>query len=373
MNNNNRFIIERLTEVVRAAKSGRPIDADFLSIPSSDNQALNDLKEELESYTNQFNDNYQFIIDLSKGKLDTVPPTKNSFADVFKQLQAELRHLAWQTQQISEGDLNQVVSFSGDLSQSMNSMIESLREKDRISALNANYVEELKELNATKDKFFSIISHDLKNPFAGLMGISDILLTDIQAKNYEYLEDYAMLVKESSTQGYKLLTNLLEWARLQTNTISVSIAPISLKAVVDQAKTTVMPKAIRKNIHISCQCEQDYLVLADDNMLNTVMRNLLSNAIKFTPEGGSITLSGSVAGERIILSVKDTGVGIKAEDIQKLFRIDTNFSTKGTNKESGTGLGLILCKEFVDKMNGRIWVESQAGEGAEFFVSLPLA
>jgi signal transduction histidine kinase len=373
MNNNNRYIIERLTEVVRTPKSGRPIHVDFLSIPKSDSQALNDLRDELELFTNQFNDNYQFVIDLSNGKLDTVPPTKNSFADVFKNLQAELRHMAWQIQQISQGDLNQVVSFSGDLSHSMNSMIESLREKDRISAQNAVYVEELKELNATKDKFFSIISHDLKNPFSGLIGISDILISDIQNKQYENLEEYAMLVKESSTQGYKLLTNLLEWARLQTNTISVKIAPISLEAVVDQAKTTIQPKALHKKIQIQCQCERNYMVMADDNMLNTVMRNLLSNAIKFTPEGGSITISGKTEEDRIILSVKDTGVGIREQDIPKLFRIDTNFSTKGTNRESGTGLGLILCKEFIEKMNGEIWLKSEVGKGTEFFISLPLA
>jgi signal transduction histidine kinase len=358
---------------VRAAKSGRPIDVDFLSIPTSDSEALNALKDELESFSNQYNDNYQFIIDLSRGKLDSVPPVKNNSADVFKQLQSELRHMAWQIQQISEGDLNQVVSFSGDLSNSMNSMIESLREKDRISVQNAGYVEELKELNATKDKFFSIISHDLKNPFAGLMGISDILITDIQEKNFENLEEYAILVKESSTQGYKLLTNLLEWARLQTNTISVAIAPISLEAVVDQAKTAIQTKALQKQIKIQCQCEQNYMVMGDDNMLNTVMRNLLSNAVKFTPEGGNITISGKTQEGRIILSVSDTGVGINEQDIPKLFRIDTNFSTKGTNRESGTGLGLILCKEFIEKMNGEIWLNSEVGKGTEFFISLPLA
>ncbi len=373
MNNNNRYIVERLTYVIQAAKSGKLIDVDFLSIPKSDNESLNVLVQETETFTNQYNDNYQFIVDLSNGKLDTEPPAKNSFSDIFKQLQAELRHLTWQIQQISEGDLNQKVSFSGDFSQHMNTLIESLREKERISALNARYVEELKELNATKDKFFSIISHDLKNPFAGLIGISEILLTEIQQKHYENLEEYAMLIKESSTQGYKLLTNLLEWSRLQTNSINVVLSPVSLEAIVDQSKTTILPKAVRKNIEIVCQCDRDFMVLADENMLHTVMRNLLSNAVKFTVEGGKITLSGERKDGEVVISVKDTGVGIREEDMSKLFRIDSNFSTKGTNKESGTGLGLILCKEFIQKMKGHIWVTSEVGKGTEFFISLPLA
>ncbi|MDP4276919.1 MAG: ATP-binding protein [Bacteroidota bacterium] len=366
-------IIESLIEVVRLGKLGLPVHYDFSNIPTSSSSELNTLRKEIESFASQYNENYSFILNLSKGNLNTAPPAKNGFANHYKQLQADLLHLTWQIQQISEGDLNQKVCFSGDFSKAINKMVDALKEKQDISDQNEHYVNELKELNATKDKFFSIISHDLKNPFAGLLGISDILISEIQEKQYDSLDEYAKLIKDFSEQGYKLLINLLDWSRSQRNTIQVDIKPQSLAAVIDNAKAANNLQSNEKNIKITCTSRQDYLVLADANMLNTIMRNLLSNAIKFTNEGGEITISDEVRENKLVVSVTDNGIGIKPENIGKLFRIDTNFTTKGTRLEEGTGLGLILCKDFLKKMDGDIWLISEEGKGSTFSFSLPLA
>jgi signal transduction histidine kinase len=373
MNTESSKIIAELCEILKKIKQGQRFSYDFSELPESGSEEINLLRNEIQELTVQYCDNYKFVIELSKGNLEVTPPAKNSFANHYKQLHADLQHLTWQIQQISEGDLEQKVSFSGDFSLAINKMIESLKEKKRISDLNEKYLEELKELNATKDKFFSIISHDLKNPFAGLLGICEVLISEIQDKNYDILDEYVTLIKEFSEQGYKLLVNLLDWSRLQRGMMEVNLEPISLAAIVKDAKSTIWPKAVQKNIQITCKCDHDYIVIADQNMLNTVTRNLLSNAVKFTNEGGQVTITGEPKDDKIIVSVEDNGVGITPENISRLFRIDGNICTKGTNREDGTGLGLVLCKDFIKKMGGDIWVTSEVGKGSIFSFVLPVA
>ena len=373
MNSTENKIISELCEVIRQFKEGQRINYDFNQLPDSESEDLNTLKNELSVLSQQYNDNYKFVLDIAKGNLDVVPPARNNFVNPYKQLQSELLYLTWQIKQISEGDLSQRVSFSGDFSNAINKMVESLKEKQRIGDLNVTYVAELKELNVMKDRLLSIIAHDLKNPFSGLLMLSEILLTDIHEKHYENLEDYASMVKDFSDQGYKLLVNLLEWARSQTNAIQIFIEPLSLSSIVEEAKTTIVPAAQRKNITISCNCTHEYNVLADVNLLKTVMRNLLSNAVKFTNTNGAIEISGEQKDGVVIIHIKDNGVGIKPENISKLFRIDTKCNTKGTANEDGTGLGLILCKDFVEKMHGVLSVSSEWGVGTTFSFTLPNA
>ncbi len=229
--------------------------------------------------------------------------------------------------------------------------------------------EELKELNATKDKFFSIIAHDLKNPFAVLIGCSDFLL-----QSEPLTEDQRELAEDMNTasqQGYDLLQNLLKWSRSQIGHLACEPKMINIQNIVNETILLLKNNAMSKNIRLIGEIEENTSVYADSDMITTVIRNLLSNSIKYTPDGGSITISADDKGDVLEISISDTGVGIKPEDIEKLFRIDVKHSTPGTAKEQGTGLGLNLCKEFVEKNNGKIGVESTVGKGSRFYFTVP--
>lgn len=231
----------------------------------------------------------------------------------------------------------------------------------------------LRELNATKDKLFSIIAHDLKNPFNALMGFSDLL-----DKNYNFLseeerKEYIGVVSDSTQNLYKLLDNLLQWTRTQTGTITYIPENFKLYPLVKQEVDILSPNADKKKINISLKIKEDQNVYADKNSIATVIRNLVSNAIKFTANGGWIDINAKENGNYVEISVNDSGIGIKGDDIDKIFLLDGSFTTKGTANESGTGLGLLLCKEFVEKNNGKIWAESKKGKGSTFFFTLPLS
>jgi signal transduction histidine kinase len=312
-------------------------------------------------------------MDMAKGKLDTLAPPLNSFVSPFKQLQADLKHMTWQIHQISEGDLEQKVSFSGDFSESINKMIETLREKQRISELNEKLLAELMELNVSKDKLFSIIAHDLKNPFSGLINLSDMVLSDVRAGRFDDVEECAVLLKTFSLQGYKLLINLLDWAKVQSNTILINLEPVQLNELVELSKALVEPVAILKNITIESNFQEKEYIVADSNMLQTVLRNLLSNAVKFTKAGGRVAVSAERVGDKLKISVQDNGVGIRPDNLKLLFRLESPFSTNGTENEFGSGLGLILSRDFLKKMNSEIAIESQVGIGSTFSFLLPLA
>jgi PAS domain S-box-containing protein len=229
----------------------------------------------------------------------------------------------------------------------------------------------LRELNAAKDKFFSIISHDLKSPFNSILGLSNLLVEQIQAKNNEGIEEYASIIQNSSQRAMDLLMNLLEWARSQTGKIEFSPEYVEIVALINEAIELLGDSALQKSITISKELPRTALVFADKAMISTVLRNLISNAIKFTHLGGQIVISAEIRNAELILAIRDNGVGIKKESIDKLFRIDENHSTLGTQNEKGTGLGLILCKEFIEKHDGKIWVESEVGKGSKFCFSIP--
>ncbi len=230
---------------------------------------------------------------------------------------------------------------------------------------------QLRELNAQKDKFFSIIAHDLKNPFNSVMGFSELLVDQIREKDYDGIEQYASIILQSSQHAIDLLTNLLDWARSQTGRLEFSPEYFELAKLTEEICTQLNDSADQKSIKLLKDIPNKIPLFADKNMISTVIRNLISNAIKFTGEGGEIIISAKKDTDEILFSVKDNGLGIAPNRIKKLFRIDTNESTYGTNNEKGTGLGLILCKEFVEKHGGSIWVESELGKGSEFFFTLP--
>lgn len=233
--------------------------------------------------------------------------------------------------------------------------------------------EELVKLNSTKDRILSIIAHDLRNPFNVVSGFSEILLEDFRQLSPEIVETYLTQIYNSSKNGNVLLENLLQWSRTQTGSITFEPVRLCLQLAAKETCNFLEGTALKKNISIQLQIDADVYVEADENMLKTILRNLLSNAIKFTPDNGSITVKAKSTSENVEVCVCDSGVGIMAEKIPLLFKIETNTSTKGTSNESGTGLGLVLCKEFIDRHNQKIWVELKVGVGTQFKFTLPLA
>ena len=248
------------------------------------------------------------------------------------------------------------------------------RRSDRIKTQN----EELLKLNATKDKFFSIIAHDLKSPFNSIIGFSKILIDQTHQKKYDRVVRYADIIHQSSNIAMELLTNLMEWSQSQTGRIEFNPDEFDLVELIKEIELLFTDLASHKSIKIRKEVPETLMVYADYEMVGTVLRNLVSNALKFTNPGGAITISVKKELHEYRVSVSDTGVGIPQDKISRLFRIDENYSTKGTQNEKGTGLGLILCKEFVEKHNGRIWVESNQKDpdditslGSTFYFTIP--
>ena len=229
----------------------------------------------------------------------------------------------------------------------------------------------LKELNATKDRFFSIIGHDLKNPINNILGLSDLMLAEINAGDHGGIEEYAHMINHSSKKTIDLLSNLLTWARSQTGKIRYQPTLVHIKKLADNTIELLNYNAKRKSIYLENQIPGNIDVRADSVMMELIIRNLLSNGIKFTQEGGTVTIGARQEPGQLLVFVKDTGVGIPEEDMGKMFRLDYNYSTKGTQKEAGTGLGLLLCKEFIGMHGGEIWVESKLGQGSRFSFTIP--
>ncbi|MCX6278943.1 MAG: hybrid sensor histidine kinase/response regulator [Bacteroidetes bacterium] len=225
---------------------------------------------------------------------------------------------------------------------------------------------ELQKLNAEKDKFFTIIAHDLKSPFNSIVGFSNLLVEQVREKDYEGIEKYAGIILKSSDRALELLKNLMEWARSQTGRIEFNPEYFEMVVVINEIILSFDDIAGQKSIIINKALPPNAPVFADKAMISVVLRNLISNAIKFTMTGGTITISAQEKQGELTVTVSDTGVGISNDRIEKLFRIDESYSTAGTNNERGTGMGLILCKEFIETHGGKIWVESEKGKGSVF-------
>lgn len=230
---------------------------------------------------------------------------------------------------------------------------------------------ELQNLNATKDKFFSIIAHDLKNPISAFKGITDLLNKSFDDFSDDELKEFIDDISVSSKQLFKLLDNLLMWSRTQTGKMKIIFDNIDLYSIVESNISLMNLNAEDKKIELINNIPFDTFVYGDYNMLQTVVRNLISNAIKFTNTGGTVTINSFDNEDHLLVSVTDNGVGMSNEIIEKLFRIDTQITVVGTKNEKGTGLGLILCKEFIEKNNGKIWVESEINKGSTFYFTVP--
>jgi PAS domain S-box-containing protein len=229
----------------------------------------------------------------------------------------------------------------------------------------------LQELNSTKDKLFSILSHDLKVPFTSIVGFSELLIENIRNKDFEDIENFATVISESSQNAMNLLTNLIDWSRLQTGTIKFNPEVFDLNTIISEVMGLLQTSAQKKSIVITSDVPSGLNVFADKFMINTVLRNLISNALKFTYPDGKILISAEKNETEVLIKVIDNGVGMSQEAIEKLFRF-SNYSTPGTQNEKGTGLGMILVEEFVTKHKGKIRVESEIGKGSSFIFTLPL-
>ena len=233
-----------------------------------------------------------------------------------------------------------------------------------------NRTQELEELNKVKDKFFSIISHDLRSPINSLAG-----LLDLMERNEIKAEELPGLTKEMRIQfnhTKNLINNLLDWTLLQMNKVSIKKEKISLKSLVDDNIRLLSSMSNKKTTFVN-EVDEKLIAYADQNMINLVFRNLILNGIKFTSNGGLIRITAQLEEGAIKVNIKDNGVGIPA-DIQKvLFDKTTGYSTRGTANEKGTGLGLILCKEFVERNGGQISLESEVGSGSTFSITIPTA
>lgn len=254
-----------------------------------------------------------------------------------------------------------------ELSTKISTHLELKRSKDLIKEQN----KQLQELNNSKDKFFSLLAHDLRNPFNAVLGFTEILLHNFDQIKPERILHIIKQIHKSAENGSNLLSNLLEWSRCQTGHISCFPSSLDLGIMVNDAIDFFGIMMTNKRISVQIDKQTDKKVWADENMVNSILRNLLNNAIKFSYLDSKIIISMEVCENFVELSVTDFGLGISEENQQKLFNLNTDYTTVGTGNEKGTGLGLIICKEFADVNKGYIRVASKLGKGACFTVGLP--
>jgi PAS domain S-box-containing protein len=231
--------------------------------------------------------------------------------------------------------------------------------------------EKLRELNATKDKFFTIIAHDLKNPFNAILGLSELLKEEVQNLDNPTIVSYTNVIHSTTQQTLKLLENLLDWAGMQHGGFHFQPKELKLKNLIEFEIKAQEYIANQKNLTIHFNLQEEILLTADEKMLGSTIRNLISNAIMFTPRNGKIILEAKKSPGHVEVSISDNGVGIRMENLGKLFKTEMSFTSRGTEDERGTGLGLLLCKEFVERHGGSIRVDSKMGKGSRFTFSLP--
>jgi signal transduction histidine kinase len=234
------------------------------------------------------------------------------------------------------------------------------------------YAEQLNQANASKNKFFSIITHDIRAPFHSILGLTDILQQDYEELSNEEKKEMINMLNNSSNNIFRLLDNLLKWSQAQTGDIQFKPERIELKPIVEEIVGLMQQNALSKNITLSFHFTENMSVNADKNMIDTICRNLISNAIKFTEDKGNVDVILIRNGTKAKVVVKDNGIGISDDDLGNILSIDKKNISKGTAGESGSGLGLLLCKEFTEKNKGELLIESEMGKGSSFAFLLPL-
>lgn len=231
--------------------------------------------------------------------------------------------------------------------------------------------QQLNNSNATKDKFFSIIAHDLRSPFQGLLGIASILENLDEELTSEERKDFVVRLNSALKRQYDFLEELLLWGKFQRNVVDFNPQLCNIKEIVERNYEILLGNFYKKKLNFKLDSPENICVMCDENLISTVVRNLLSNAIKYTPAGGHISLVVRDFQTSVSVEITDDGIGLSEERLLQLFKIETNTSTRGTEDEAGTGLGLILCREIMEKHNGEISVKSEDGKGSTFSIFLP--
>ena len=232
--------------------------------------------------------------------------------------------------------------------------------------------EQLTILNSEKDKFFSIIAHDLLGPFNGFLGLTKIMAEESESLTREEIQNFSVNMRDSASNLFRLLENLLEWSRLQRGLIGFEPKSFILMPVFAESMHPVIDSANKKGIAISYEIYGNQKVFADEYMLASILRNLASNAVKFSRKGSTVTITAKpVPGNSVEISVRDTGIGMSSTMVACLFKLDVQTNRKGTDGEPSTGLGLLLCKDFIEKHDGKLWVESEEGKGSTFYFTIP--
>ncbi len=248
---------------------------------------------------------------------------------------------------------------------------EITRIKEIEDKLRAN-ADEFKSLNDSKDRFFSILAHDLRSPFQALLGISELLSSNIESLTPEEITKFGNELHKAIRNQYDFLTHILEWARIQTRKIEFNPGKVNLYKLISKVFKLLEHSAANKQTELISEVQEIYYVKADENMLLSIMQNLISNAIKFINSNGVIKVTGNQINDNFEISITDNGAGIDEDSLSKLFHFETMFTTKGTAGEKGSGLGLLICKEMIEKHGGKIWVQSKLNEGTKFTFSLPV-
>jgi len=231
--------------------------------------------------------------------------------------------------------------------------------------------QQLKITNSEKDKFFSIIAHDIKSPFSAFLGLTEIMADDFDQLTLKEIQSFVQTMRTSASSLYRLLENLLEWSQIKREVIEFKPETYPLLKIINETTELMQHAAARKEIEIIHDIQEGLNVTADLHMLETILRNLVSNAVKYTPKGGAITITAHKTDRSVEIAVSDTGIGMEPDLKANLFNLNVSTNRSGTEGEPSTGLGLILCKEFIEKHGGTIWVESEEGKGSKFFFNLP--
>lgn len=231
--------------------------------------------------------------------------------------------------------------------------------------------EELQNINAEKDKFFSIIAHDLRSPFSGFLGLTEVIAEGLPSLSVAEIQEIAVRMKKSASNLFSLLNNLLEWSQMKQGTISFNPEVIELAKETYESIEPLKESAENKEIEINIDISDGIRVFADVHMVQTVIRNLISNAVKFTPKGGRVSLSAKTTNNSVEISIQDSGIGMSQSIVNNLFRIDVQSKRKGTEGELSSGLGLLLCNEFIKRHGCHIWAQSDEGKGSTFYFTLP--
>jgi PAS domain S-box-containing protein len=309
----------------------------------------------------------------TKSFADISPPEKVAeYFEIFKQILNNSEKILTEIELLKKDgnyiptDLNAVLLPDGTVYGSCRDITHRKKSEQALKDLN----KKLSELNADKDRFIGILGHDLKSPFNNLLGLSEVLIDDIHNLDYKEIEEISGTINTTARAAYNLLEEILLWARTQQGKITFSPKMLTFENICMETIETLKLTVRNKDISINYNAPDNLMVFADSDMLKTILRNLLSNSIKFTPRHGSININAEYKPDFITISVSDTGIGIDPNILSKLFDISEVITTKGTEGETGTGLGLLLCKGFVEKHGGKIWAESEPGKGSEFKFTL---